>query len=702
MKYVQGIFVIGREKDPSKSEVARLIQQSLELDRRRDQLRKHEQEKLQQLHDQFKPRDEVLEHEHVQRLHSESVSSREDDNVDLDESSGEEDERVGEEMEDAEVSEEFQAGEATPLSMPSEGVTDLATPSPEICPDMEPQALFIKLKEAQARIAELEAELARLKGRLIVLEGADAGKKAGDRKNEEMATRLRDVEKSLHTARKEINHYQIFELEGEVREAHREAGLPIPPQKQRHESPVQPSTSATPPTRDSGMRPLHDHDEISSESESVSSSTEPPSPAVEVAVVAETGPVFKSAPPKVAPIAADDETVTPKQAPVFESVPQTRLLDTSVNKSKAQLAANSPRRPPTKRPKSVDSEELIQAAIDSRQESRVVDTWVANDSENTVRKSDHRRRRGDAKEDAPQGTVPPPVVSAPTPPPPPSDHSDTGENSESSDVPRERLSSESSSTISQTSYDPSRPNFAGRDSEIPGLDTISTTTSGTADTSASDNSSSAKKSKGILPRLPFKFGSGGDRDKGGGVTLISARGINSEDSPVPEGGITLISKRKLDTGTDFDGVSLASDTSSGYMVGETESTTSYTVAAPPAGQAMGGSLGAGMNTFSTGGINEWTEDHVRHWLMGVEMELYADTFRNHGVTGPQLLALDNNKLKAMGIVNSRDRDMLKKKVKELKIAMEKERKQQERERKQMEKEAKAREKEQKKLMAKKK
>ena len=51
-------------------------------------------------------------------------------------------------------------------------------------------------------------------------------------------------------------------------------------------------------------------------------------------------------------------------------------------------------------------------------------------------------------------------------------------------------------------------------------------------------------------RLPFMR----DKDKGsGGVTLISARGIAPDEGGSSEGGITLLSKRKLDTGLDDDG-----------------------------------------------------------------------------------------------------------------------------------------------------
>ena len=52
-----------------------------------------------------------------------------------------------------------------------------------------------------------------------------------------------------------------------------------------------------------------------------------------------------------------------------------------------------------------------------------------------------------------------------------------------------------------------------------------------------------------------------------------------------------------------------------------------------------------LNQFSSGQISEWNNEHVSHWLMGVEMEKYTPLFTELSINGPQLIALDTNKMK---------------------------------------------------------
>ncbi|NXV35777.1 SAM14 protein, partial [Rissa tridactyla] len=73
----------------------------------------------------------------------------------------------------------------------------------------------------------------------------------------------------------------------------------------------------------------------------------------------------------------------------------------------------------------------------------------------------------------------------------------------------------------------------------------------------------------------------------------------------------------------------------------------------------------------------WTCHQVGQWLESLNLEQYVEEFSAHGVDGPRLLHLDGAKLKALGVGSSQDRAVLKRKLKELSLAVEKERKAQE-------------------------
>ncbi|XP_036720186.1 neurabin-1 isoform X8 [Balaenoptera musculus] len=84
-------------------------------------------------------------------------------------------------------------------------------------------------------------------------------------------------------------------------------------------------------------------------------------------------------------------------------------------------------------------------------------------------------------------------------------------------------------------------------------------------------------------------------------------------------------------------------------------------------------------------VHEWSVQQVSHWLMSLNLEQYVSEFSAQNITGEQLLQLDGNKLKALGMTSSQDRAVVKKRLKEMKVSLEKARKAQEKIEKQREK-----------------
>ncbi|XP_030386241.1 uncharacterized protein LOC115633036 isoform X2 [Scaptodrosophila lebanonensis] len=92
---------------------------------------------------------------------------------------------------------------------------------------------------------------------------------------------------------------------------------------------------------------------------------------------------------------------------------------------------------------------------------------------------------------------------------------------------------------------------------------------------------------------------------------------------------------------------------------------------------------AGYN-YKGGPVHEWSKEQVGHWLMGIELERYIPVFKEHNVEGGALLTLDSKDFKTLG-VSGDDKHRLKKRLKDLKASIEKERKDMERERREREK-----------------
>ncbi|XP_023676628.1 sterile alpha motif domain-containing protein 14 [Paramormyrops kingsleyae] len=87
-------------------------------------------------------------------------------------------------------------------------------------------------------------------------------------------------------------------------------------------------------------------------------------------------------------------------------------------------------------------------------------------------------------------------------------------------------------------------------------------------------------------------------------------------------------------------------------------------------------------------VSAWSTQQVCQWLKGLNMEQYIPEFTAKDIDGEQLLQMDSNKLKGLGVTSSSDRSALKRRLKDIHTAAEKERKALEKLEKQKEKQRK--------------
>ncbi|XP_076316503.1 uncharacterized protein LOC143228922 isoform X3 [Tachypleus tridentatus] len=80
-----------------------------------------------------------------------------------------------------------------------------------------------------------------------------------------------------------------------------------------------------------------------------------------------------------------------------------------------------------------------------------------------------------------------------------------------------------------------------------------------------------------------------------------------------------------------------------------------------------------------GPVHQWTSSQVGQWLLALGMDQHISKFTENDINGQLLLQIDSTRLKSLGVSSSSDRSLIKKKVKEMRTLLEKERKAQEKE-----------------------
>ncbi|XP_014681128.1 PREDICTED: neurabin-2-like [Priapulus caudatus] len=201
-------FMIGRERDQANSEIARLISQSILQDKERDDRRKKQEEERKKIQEYL---DSCVQVKDASESTAQS-EEKERESPDCRSTTPPMDD-IAWEGEDENVA--YPLDDHSPLSddsphRPQCEVFDLPDDlsSDSLSPEMDVQALMIRLKEAQYKNAVAEAELAKVKAKMILMDGTELQKENLQKRTDMLTQRLRESERLLDDTQKEVANYQ--------------------------------------------------------------------------------------------------------------------------------------------------------------------------------------------------------------------------------------------------------------------------------------------------------------------------------------------------------------------------------------------------------------------------------------------------------------------------------------------------------------
>lgn len=334
----------------------------------------------------------------------------------------------------------------------------------------------------------------------------------------------------------------------------------------------------------------------------------------------------------------------------YSTVPDTRRLDCSAHIAKAQLAQKSKRHPP--------SRDKLRESFRRQEEAQQISVDTQSLPASTARQQTNRSDLSSTSS-FPTISPQPPSISVSTPPIYISDHCG------SSPV----KSSSSSSRKSKRKF----PNFSGLRKSLSKRRSAkksrkSTTSRSSGDLADDPIGISPTASVTSMPScLPFPwFGDRGpEKEEDVDKNRERLRSVSSSSLPY----LTTTGRRDQSIGYHLGGSSMVHHISDHSLSGHS---LTFTFSSTETLDDDVIPTNNNNNQWQSRPASEWNSHQVCLWLVAMSMDQYAAEFSARGVDGAQLLNLDTDKLKALGVCNQNDRSCLKKKLKDMRKRDEKE------------------------------